>query len=222
MIPRWREGRRAVSKRLIYAGLFTLVGLLGEIVFVDRMFHELSVVVRGRLMEVTIVVLVAAAYFIFQDRSPWVKRNGVLTYRRKDELVSDIYRARRALELRDPDTNDGWYLIELDTGKVLCLWDNLPSGPIGFDSMNLEGRRFPCTEFTILRHATENFTAEVDCTGQVIKPVTIQLGDDYDTWVYTCLPKDGEIIPDKTFDEVQADLLKAGGSGDGEIPPPVW
>lgn len=115
-----------------------------------------------------------------------------MTCRRRDELLSSIYHAHRALELRDPGTNDGWYLIELDTGKVLCLWDNLPSGPLGFDPAKSEGRRFPCTEFTILRHKIEGFTAEVICAGQVIKPVTLELPEHFDDWVYTDLPKDGE------------------------------
>jgi hypothetical protein len=170
----------------------------------------------------TLLILVVAAYFLFQDRSPWVKRNGVLTYRRRDELVSDIYHARRALELRAPDTNDGWYLIELDTGKVLCLWDNLPSGPLGFDPMNQEVRRFPCTEFTVLRHAVEGFTAEVHYAGQLIKPVTVSLPDHFDDWRYTHLPKDGDMIADKTFDELQAEVQKiSGGFSSGEISRPA-
>jgi hypothetical protein len=207
--------------RLIYAGVFILTGVLGEMFLVDRMYPRTNPF-AGRLFVPLIVVLVIAAYFLFNERSPWVKINGIMTYRRRDELISDVYHARRALELRDPDTNDGWYLIELDTGNVLCLWDNLPSGPLGFDSMNPVVRRFPCTEFTVLRHPTENFTAEVDCAGQKIKPITVELPDHYDDWLYTYVPKDGEVIPNKTFDALQADVQKVcGGSSIGEISRPA-
>jgi hypothetical protein len=199
-----------MSVRLIFAGLFILIGVLGEMFFVDRMYPDINPF-EGKLFGPWIVVLVAAAYFLFHERSSWVKRDGVLTYRRRDELISDIYHARRSLELRDLGTNDGWYLIELDTGKVLCLWDNLPSGPLGFDPANPEVRRFPCTEFTVSRHAVEGFTVEVVCAGQVIKPVSVSLPNHYDDWLYTYLPKDGDFIPDRTFDEVKAEVVKASG-----------
>ncbi len=187
------------------------MGVLGEFLIVERISPQTNPF-ELRFSIPLIVGLIVAAKFLFSERSSWVNRNGVLTYRRRNELVSDSYRARRAFELRDLDTQEGWYLIELDTGKVLCLWDNLPSGPLGFDAMNPEVRRFPCTEFAVLRHPTENFTAEVDCGGQVIKPVTIHLGNHYDDWLYTYVPKDGEVIPNKTFDEALADMQKENGA----------
>lgn len=201
--------------RLVLSGLFIAIGVLAEIVFVHQIYPDINPY-QEKLLGPWIVVLVAAAYFLFNERSPWVKRHGVLTCRHKDELISDIYHARRALELRDLDTNDGWYLIELDTGKVICLWDNLPSGPLGFDSANPEVQRFPCTEFTVMRHAVEGFTVEVICAGQAIKPVTVSLPDHYADWLYTSLPKDGDVIPERSFDEVQVEVQKAcDGSGSG-------
>jgi len=207
VIHLYRQGKGDVLVRVFLAGLFILIGVLGEVFFVDWIYPDINPF-QGKLFGPWIVFLVVAAYFLFNSRGPWVKRNGVMTYRRRDELLSSIYHAHRALELRDPGTNDGWYLIELDTGKVLCLWDNLPSGPLGFDPAKSEGRRFPCTEFTILRHKIEGFTAEVICAGQVIKPVTLELPEHFDDWVYADLPKDGELIPNKTFDEVQAEVQK--------------
>jgi hypothetical protein len=203
-----------MSLRILGAGLFILIGVLGEAYFVDRMFPHINPF-DFKIFVPWMVVLVAAAYFLFQDRSPWVRKGGVLTYRRRDELVPDIYHARRALELRDLDTNDGWYLIELDSGKVLCLWDNLPSGPLGFDPGSPGVRKFPCTEFTVLRHAVEGFTAAVICAGEVIKPVTVPLPDHYDDWLYTSLPKDGDIIPGKSFDEVKAEVDKFTSDSSG-------
>lgn len=142
-----------------------------------------------------------------------------MKYRRRDDLVSEIYHARRALELRDLGTGDGWYLIELDTGQVLCLWDNQPSGPLGIDPGSPEARRFPCTEFTVIRHSVENFITVVICAGQVIKPVTVPLPDHFDDWLYTHLPKDGDVVPDKSFDEMQEEVQRrSGGSYGREIP----
>lgn len=215
MIPSDRRGKGVSRVRLAWAGLFILVGILAEVVFVHQVFPGINPY-EGRFFPSWVVILVVAAYFLFNERSAWVRKDGVLTYRRRDELISDIYHARRALELRDLDTKDGWDLIELDSGKVLCLWDNLPSGPLGFDPANPEVRKFPCTEFTILRHAVEGFTAEVICAGEVIKAVTVSLPDHYDDWLYTYLPKDGDMIPGKSFDEVEAEVDKAisdsGGS----------
>jgi hypothetical protein len=182
-----------------------LAGVLGEVYIVDRLDPHVNPF-EPRFSVPLIIGLIVAAYFIFQERSPWVKRNGVLTYRRKDELVPDIYRARRAIELKNPDTSDRWYLIELDSGKVLGLCDNLPTGPIGYDSSNPDVRRFPCTEFTILRHPPENITAGIDCSGTLIRPITVLVADHYSDWVYTQLPNDGEIIKDRTFDDLLAEL----------------
>jgi len=82
------------------------------------------------------------------------------------------------------------------------------SGREGNYSENPEVRRIPCTEFTVLRHAVEGFTAEVNCAGQAIKPVTVSLPDHFDDWLYTYIPKDGDVMPEKTFDEVQAEVQK--------------
>ena len=191
--------------RLVFAGLFILAGVLGEVYIVDRLYPHVNPF-EPKFSIPLIVGLMVTANFLFSERSPWVKRNGVLTYRRKDELVPDIYRARRAIELKNPDTSDRWYLIELDSGKVLCLCDNLPTGPIGNDSANPDVRRFPCTEFTILRHPQENITVGIDCAGGLIRPVTVLVADHYSDWVYTQLPKDGETIKDKTFDDVLTEL----------------
>ncbi|MGA3324341.1 MAG: hypothetical protein ABSF45_07700 [Terriglobia bacterium] len=202
--------------RLVFSGLLIAVGVLTEIVFVHRMYPDVNPF-DWKLFGPWIVVLVVTAYFLFRERSAWVMKDGVLTYRRKDELVADTYHARRALELRDPESKDAWYLIELDTGKVLCLWDDLPSGPMGVDPANPWIRRFPCTEFTVLHHAVEKFTVQVNCAGEVIKPVTVSLHDKFENWLYAYLPEDGDFIPDKTFDEVQAELQKAiEGPGSGE------
>jgi hypothetical protein len=204
--------------RLIYAGLFILAGFLGEFFLVELRLRNISIVNSGWSLVVTMVILIGAAFFLFQERGPWVKRNGVLVYRRPDELVADTYHARRALELRNPDSEESWYLIELENGKILCLCDNLPSGPMGFAPLNPVIRIFPCTEFSVLRHPAKKFTARIDYGGKLIEPVSVLLADHYSDWVYTHLPNDGELIPDRTFDAVLAELqeLSRKDSGDSQ------
>ena len=201
-----------MSLRLIYAGLFILAGVMSEMFVMQRMCPEINPF-EGRIFLPTVAVLVAAAYFLFNERSLWVNRDGKLTYRRRDNLVSEKYQARRALELRDSDNGDGWYLVELDSGKVLCLWDNLPTGPLGCDTANPRIRRFPCTEFTIRRHRVEGYTAEVICAGQLIKPLTVSLPDHYGDWLYAYLPRDGDFVADGNFDEFKTKILEAATSG---------
>ncbi len=182
-------------------------------IFVNRWYPTLTSSGNGKLLfSTTFVTLIVSAYFIFQERSEWVMRDGVLTYRDREDLVGQLFHARRALELSDTDAGRKWYLVETDTNGVLCLWDNLPSGPIGSHGSNPHDRAFPCTEFTRYIHKKEKFTVEVSCAGKPIAPVVITLPDYYEDWLYSYLPKDGDCVLAKTFEEVRADLEKAIGS----------
>jgi hypothetical protein len=190
--------------RLVYAGLFILGGVLCG-AYIGFTFYPQGNPFELRFSLPLLLGLIVAAHFLFQERGPWITKGGVTRYRKPAELVPTTYQSRRAFEVKNPDSGDRWYVVELENGKVLCLCDNLPSGPLGFDPMNPDVQRFPCTEFTLLRHPTEKFIGEIDCGGKLIQPVTVLFADHYSDWVYTRLSVDGEIIPDRTFNEVLAE-----------------
>jgi hypothetical protein len=196
--------------RLVYAGILILVGLLAMMVFVNRFYPDIDSSLMGKLLLATIVILIVAAYFLFNKRGAWKVKNIEIArmFQSQGELTQDNYRVRRAFELADAENKVTWYVLELENGNAICLWDKLPAGPPGFDPEKPEVRRFPCTEFTILRHKT-GFIVDITCGGEAIKPEVITLPAKYDSRSFDFLSEDGEVIPGETFDTVKAKVLKA-------------
>lgn len=195
--------------RLVYAGIFILLGLLSMLVLVNRVYPDLDPSVMKILMPATIVILTAAAYFLFNKRGAWKLKNPEIArmYESRGELTYDVCRARRAFELDDVGNKVTWYVIELENGKAISLWDKLPAGPPGFDE-NPKLRCFPCTEFTILRHVT-GFAVDIICGGEVIKPEVLTLPAKHSSWSLDFLSRDGEVLRGETFETVRAKVSKA-------------
>jgi hypothetical protein len=196
--------------RLVYAGTFILVGLLGFLVFMNRRYPNVDSALMGHLMEGILVILVVAAYFLFNKRGAWKLKNAdvVGMYRGKGELTEETYHAKRSLALADHWNKVTWYVVELENGQPICLWDRLPAGRPGVDPENPNACRFPCTEFTILRHTT-GFIVDIVCSGEVIKPEEFRLRSKPRGWGYDFFLADGEVIPGETFDSVRAKVVKA-------------
>jgi len=196
--------------RLVYAGIFILVGLLGMIIFVNRFYPDIDSSLMGKLLFGTIATLIVAAYYLFNKRGTWKLKNIEIarTFESQGELTRDNYRARRALALADVGNKITWYVLELDNGQAICLWDKLAVGPLGCDPEEPEVCRFPCTEFTILRHIT-GFIVDIICGGEMITPETITLPERQEGQSFDFLSENGEVIPGETFDTVKAKVLKA-------------
>ena len=184
-------------------------GLLGMLVLVNRFYPNMDSSMMEKLLYVTMAVLIVTAYLLFNKPGAWkVKNIGIgRTFQSSGELTRDNYRARRALALTDAENKVTWYVLELEDGKALCLWDKLPGGPPGFDPEEPEVGRFPCTEFTILRHLA-GFIVDIICGGEAIQPEVISLPAQYDAQDFNFLCEDGEVIPGETFDTVRTKALK--------------
>jgi hypothetical protein len=101
------------------------------------------------------------------------------------------------------------YFIELKNGSVLFLcgqylYDYEPMG----DGRKLkQPRRFPCTEFTILRDKRDGLIVDVICGGAVLEPegeappfTTADFDPDL-------APGDGDIISDRGYEQIKQEWM---------------
>jgi hypothetical protein len=69
-------------------------------------------------------------------------------------------------------------------------------------------RKFPCTEFTILRDKRDGLIVDVVCAGTVIEPegqAPHFTEADYESGR---LPENGQIISDRSYDQIKRERMK--------------
>jgi hypothetical protein len=113
-------------------------------------------------------------------------------------LVSQRLQARRAFEVEEFEDEGMTFFIELIDGSVLFL-----QGQYLYE----EEGRFPCTQFTVRRHPTEQWVYDVTCEGEFLEPEALApsfSGHDHDSGR---VPEDGQIITGRSYDELKAQWL---------------
>jgi len=92
-------------------------------------------------------------------------------------LATTDFQARRAFGVQEYEDEGLHYFLELSDGRVLFLSGQYlyEYEPCEDDPENREPRRFPCTDFTILRHKVEGHVMELICRGTVLEPEFIAL-----------------------------------------------
>ena len=124
--------------------------------------------------------------------------------REKDLVVSASFHARRAFQQEEFEDEGVHYYLELTDGRTLYLngqylyeWE-----PIDDDPELNQPRKFPCTEFTVLRHRTAGHVVDILCAGEVLEPegtaphFSRAAGDRE-------IPEDGDIITNRSYEEIK-------------------
>lgn len=107
-------------------------------------------------------------------------------------LESTTYEATRAFNRGDAEGLH--YFIELADGSVMYLDGQYLEE---YEPSAKQARRFPCTEFDLLRSKGEGYIVGLRCRGKVINPQhTVPPAD------HAYPPQDGEILKDRTYDEL--------------------
>jgi len=125
-------------------------------------------------------------------------------------LIHERCEATRAFEVEEFEDEGCQYFVELQNGSVLFL-----CGQYLYDYEPADGkwqakrpRKFPCTEFTLLRDKRSGSILDVECGGIVIEPegeAPHFTTADYETGR---TPEDGQIISDRSYDQIKRQLLK--------------
>jgi hypothetical protein len=118
----------------------------------------------------------------------------------KNLLVCTSYQVDRAFRVAAREEGEGpHYFLELENGAGvlhLCgayLYD--------YEPINGAQRHFPCTSFTIRRHAEVGMVVDILCGGLVIEPeVDAPPFTDEETHK---VPEDGQILRPKSFDHLR-------------------
>jgi hypothetical protein len=160
------------------------------------------------LFAIYIPLLFLAAYVVFNlgvDR-PWnlAPTHVARKLHKQGLLTQETLYATRALQLlTDYDDERPTYLVELIDGAVLFL--------SGYYLWQITTHSvFPCTEFTLLRHKQTGQVVNIVRGGAQLSLEIIPLKL-FDVNFPAPVPMDGQIIRDRTYDELHAIVIRAIG-----------
>ncbi len=198
--------------RVVFAGLFIFVGMIAGLGLVSHFFGDnFPIWVMVLLIGLYLPVVFAMAYFLFNVGAPrpWSPTQADIA-RKLDEqglLTRETLKAARVFDVSDFDDDEGPnYFLELEDGGVLFL--------TGFYLYRLRPSvestgTFPCTEFTLQRDKVKGQVVDIVCAGVPLPPVVIS-APLYDVdFKPGAVPADGEIIRDRTYDELMATISQA-------------
>jgi len=114
--------------------------------------------------------------------------------------------ATRALQVTDYDDEGPSYLLELIGGGVLFL-----SGYYlcRIATSRKDTETFPCTEFTLQRNKQTGQIVDIIYAGTRLSPEIIPLALSDVNFTPAPVPKDGQIIRDRTYNELYATIMRA-------------
>lgn len=184
--------------RMFLTAVFVVLAFIGVLFclpFIERLPIPVPVVIG--LLVMVFAGLGALAMRLF-GRRPRVPPPVPID---ESTLASQRFQARRAFEIEEFEDEGRSLFIELADGSVLFL-----SGQYLYDD---EEHQFPCTEFVVRREPGEGWAYDVMCEGEPLDPETIAppfSGDDHDSGR---VPEDGQVITDRTYEEVKAQWVDA-------------
>jgi hypothetical protein len=202
--------------RVIFAGLFVFVGMVVGIDLISYWWGDkepawpCGIFVRIIFVGIYIPLLILGAYVLFNlgVPRPWNPTPGDVA-RKLDEqglLTRETLYATRALQVTDYDDEGPSYLLELIGGGVLFL--------SGYYLYRIATPRkdtgtFPCTEFTLQRNKQTGQIVDIVCAGTRLSPEIIPLALSDVNFTPAPVPEDGQIIRDRTYDELYATIMRA-------------
>ena len=118
---------------------------------------------------------------------------------RRNLLVYTHYRIERAFRVAELNGEGPHYFLGLENGGILHL-----SGPYLYNYEPGDGpmRYFPCTHFTVRRHAQLGHVVDILCDGLVIEPEAEAPPFSPSDFARGFVPEDGEILRHTTFDQL--------------------
>ena len=200
-----------LAMRKVFAGLFVFAGMIVGIDLISGIWGDtFPIWTMVLFIGLYLPMVFALAYFLFNlgVPRPWTLTAADIA-RRLDEqglLVAEQFRAVRALEVVDEFDDEGLsYFLELESGGVLFL-----SGQYlyDYDARTDRSRAFPSTEFTVRLHKEKGHVVDIVCGGTVLEPEPVATPFRDVDFKDGKVPEDGEIIRDRTYDEIKAHALR--------------
>jgi hypothetical protein len=127
----------------------------------------------------------------------------------EDLLVSTCFRADRAFRVAESAEEGPHYFLELDDGSILHLCGNYL---YDYEPNDGNVRHFPCTEFTVRRHAEVGYVVDILCDGLVIEPEVEAPPYSAEDFEQHRAPEDGAILRNISFDQLRSQRMGSGFS----------
>lgn len=203
--------RTIIAGFFVFAGLLVAVGVLGSL----GIFDAVSPPIVGIGLALFMLALCGVSLWLFnpQGFDPLGRKTAEQHMRELEEaglLVSSDFQATRAFGVEEFEDEGLHYFLELVDGRVLFLSGQYLNDyePISDQDVHLP-RRFPCTDFTVRRHKTEGYVAEITCRGAVLEPQVMAPSFSKENWQRGNVPEDGQIISDVTYEELKSQLVSS-------------
>jgi hypothetical protein len=174
-----------------------------------RAYHHAGIAVLAIVIFVYLsILMVTIAVMMDYPRLPnQPKANEVADdLERRKLLLATSFCADRAFRVDECDGEGPHYFLELENGGILHL-----SGSYLYDYEPCDGspRHFPCTRFTVRRHADLGHVVDIICSGLIIEP-EIE-APPYTAWDFAqgLVPRDGQILRNMSFDQLRQQRIEA-------------
>ena len=201
--------------RVVVAGLLVVGGTGAIVLGLGSRFPGIPPELLGLAGSVVMILLCLGALVLFNSfASPFSgsAEDHIRTMEEKGSLTSADLQATRAFGVEEWEDEGPHYFLELVDGAVLYL-----NGQYLMDYEPLEDdeddygprpRLFPCTEFTVRRHVKGGYVVDIDCRGAALEPEVLAPTFSPEEFRRGAVPKDGEIIRDRSYDEIKAERMR--------------
>lgn len=128
-------------------------------------------------------------------------------------FVQTVYRANRYFEVEGSNEEGQHYFIELHDGPVLYLNGRYLAAlrPHKVLGVIEQRRKFPCTEFVVIRDRHDGCVADIQCRGSAFEPEIVMLPFKELEVLNGMMPQDGDILASRTYDEMKAAISRENG-----------
>jgi len=201
--------------RVVLAGLFIFAGMAGGVVVLSIFLPHAPVWLLSIVMMFLFFGLTVAALILFNSPGGWRRKRQdpevlVKELQAQNLLAIEKFKAKRAFQVEEFEDEGSHYFVELEDGSVLFL-----SGQYLYEYETLKKRkevlhprRFPNTEFVIRRHSAKGYVVDILCNGSVIEPEVVAPAFDTDDFGTNRIPEDGQVIANRTFEQLKDERLK--------------
>jgi len=161
------------------------------------------------LLVVVFYGAIAICYFLFNSRGEKWPYPTVEQLEEQGLIASTNFQAKRAFEVEEYEDEGLHYFLELEDGSVLYLNGQYlyDYEPVDDAPELLQGRQFPCTDFTVKRHKTKEYVVDVVTRGTPFEVEATAPSFSRQAYRAGIVPEDGDITRDKSFEQIKQELM---------------
>lgn len=189
---------KSLLVRLILALAFGATAVAAMITFRHSGIGVLAVVVLTYLSVLVLVLAILLNYPRLPHKA--MVNDFADELEARNLLHCTSFTADRAFRVKESREEGPHYFLELEDGGILHL-----CGTYLFDYEPSEGslRHFPCTQFTVRRHADAGYVVDLLCAGIIIEPEVDAPAFTMQDFEAHLVPEDGAILLGLSFDELR-------------------